>query len=395
MNEQVKSVALALPEPTTLATILKSDDRLGSMISELEVSAREEAKAHDVGARKGRDALKSIAHKVSQSKVELDKQGLALTEQARKEIDAVNAGRKLAKTRLDALRDEIKKPALDWEAAEEARVQSLKDRLADLDANRADAHGPSEQIAAVLTEIEAVEVGEDWQEYQSEAALAKETALTALRNSLEKAEKREAEARELEELRALKAKQEEEDRIRREAETAAEELRSRADKARAYIKEAGEGRIGGTPQAFGILIYELDTKIVDIVDQLGEHAEAIHDLRKSTLSDLKSRMEKQRLEDEAKAEQQRKEAAEEAAQEAEAKARQEAAKEAAAKQRRIDDEARKEAEAKAAREADQAHRNSIRNDIIEALSSMRGNATPEAIADALMDGKIPHTEVSI
>lgn len=395
MNEQVKSVALALPEPTTLATILKNEGRLGSMISELEASARGEAKAHDAGTRKGRDALKSIAHKVSQSKVELDKKGLALTERARKEIDAVNAGRKLAKKRLDSLRDEIKKPALDWEAAEEVRVQSLKDRLTYLDADRADAHGPSEQIAAVLAEIEAIEVGEDWQEYQAEAALAKETALTALRNSLEKAKKREAEARELAELRELKAKQEEEDRARREAESAAEELRNRADKARAYIKEAGEGRIGGNPQSFGILIYELDTKIVDNVDQLGEHAEAIHDLRKSTLSALKSRMEKQQLEDEAKAEQERKEAAEKAARNAKEEAEQKAAEKAATEQRRLEDEARKEADAKAAREADQQHRNCIRSDIIEALSQMQGNATPEGIADALMGGEIPHTEVTI
>ncbi|MEX5513583.1 hypothetical protein [Pseudophaeobacter sp. 1A09344] len=395
MNEQVSSVALALPEPASLAVILKKQDGLSEMLSKLEDAARKEAEGKDVSTRKGRDALKSIAHKVSQSKVELDKQGLALTEEARKEIDAVNAGRKLAKDRLESLRDEIKKPALDWEAAEAERVQALEDRLAAIDAGRADAHCPSEQIAAVLAEIEAVDVGESWQEFQSEAVAAKDKAVSALRTNLAEAQKREADARELEELRALKAAKEEEERKQREAEEAAANLRERAEKARAYIKEVGEGRIGGQPQPFGILIYELDTKLPSIVDELGEHAEGIHDLRKATLSDLNARMEQQRLEDEAEAERQRKDAAEKAAAEAKEKAERDAAEKAEAERQRLEEEKRKEVEARAKREADQQHRAKIRSDIIEALSALRGKATPEAIADALMAGEIPHTEVRI
>ncbi|AUR11184.1 hypothetical protein PhaeoP48_01187 [Phaeobacter inhibens] len=395
MNEQVKSLALSLPEPASLAAILKKQDGLGEMLSKLEAAARQEAEGKDVSTRKGRDALKSIAHKVSQSKVELDKQGLALTEEARKEIDAVNAGRKLAKDRLEALRDDIKRPALDWETAEAERVQSLKDRLAAIDAGRADAHCPSEQISTVLEEIEAIGVGEDWQEFQGEATSAKEKAVAVLRLNLAEAQKREADARELEELRALKAAKEEEERKEREARDAEARLQERADKAKAYIKEVGEGRINGQTQPFGILIYELDTKLPPIVDELGQYAQDIHDLRNATLSDLKARMEQQRLEGEVRAEQQRKEAAEKAAADAKAKAEREAEEKAEAERHRLEEEKRKEGEARAEREADAQHRAEIRTDIIEALASMRGNASPEAIADALMAGQIPHTEVHI
>ncbi|KII11332.1 phage-like protein [Phaeobacter sp. S60] len=395
MNEQVNSLALSLPEPTSLAAILKKQDGLGDMLSKLEAAARKEAEGKDVSTRKGRDALKSIAHKVSQSKVELDKQGLALTEEARKEIEAVNAGRKLAKDRLEALRDEIKKPALDWEAAEAKRVQALTDRLSEIDAGRVDTHSPSEQIASVLAEIEAIEVGEDWQEFKEQASAAKQVAISALQASLAEAQKREADARELEELRALKAAKEEEERKEREARDAEARLQERVDKAKAYIKEVGEGRIGGQPQSFDILIYELDTKLPAIVDELGRYAQDIHDLRNATLSDLKARMEQQRLEDEVRAEQQRKEAAEKAAADAKAKAEREAAEKAEAERHRMEEDKRKADEARAEREADAQHRAKIRTDIIEALASMRGNASPEAIADALMAGQIPHTEVHI
>lgn len=413
MNEQTVIFALALPEPATLAGLLKKQDGLDAMLSQLEIAARNEAKGHDIAQRKGRDALKSIAYKVSTSKTELDKQGLALTESARKEIDAINAGRKLAKDRLDALRDEIKKPAVDWEEAEETRKTALKDRLCALDAGRADANCSTDQIAAVLADMEAVETGADWAEYQAEAEIAKAKAVAALRNNLSIAEKREADARELEELRAMKAAKDAEECQRREAEEAAAVLKIRADNARAYIKAAGEGMIGGKSQAFGILIYELETKLPPLIDDLGDHAEGLHDLRMVTLRDLTERMKSDTAKMEAEAEAQRKDEAARLAQEtanraarekeeSEARHQAEIAEQKRLAEQRIEDErarlaqiAKAEADARAEREADQQHRATIRNDIIEALAAMRGKASPEEIADALMAGEIPHTEVKL
>jgi hypothetical protein len=186
----------------------------------------------DVSTKKGRDEIKSLAFKIAKTKVALDKQGLALTGEWRENTKKVNATRTKIEERLEALQTTVRKPLTDWENAEEARVQSLKDRFGALDAGRADANCHSEQIAAVLAEIEATEIGDDWDEYREEAGIAKDRAVNALRQNLAAAEKREADARELEELRALKAAKDEEDRLRRETEEAEAKLRDRAAKAR-------------------------------------------------------------------------------------------------------------------------------------------------------------------
>ncbi|MDE3791724.1 hypothetical protein I7G86_13885 [Sinorhizobium meliloti] len=358
----------------------------------------------DVSTKKGREEIKSLAHKIAKTKVALDNQGKGLTEEWRANTNKVNATRNKMKERLEALQASVRKPVDDWEAAEEARADALKARFSALDAGRADANCPSEQIRAVLAEIEATEIGEDWQEYQEEAGLAKARAVTALRQNLAVAEKREADAKELEELRALKAAKEEEDRQRREAEEAAARLRDRSVKARQYIEEVEKGFIGGEPQPFGILIYELERKLPPLIDELGEYAEGLHAVRKAALSNLTVAMERQAAEDAAKAEEERKAAAAKAAADAEEAAARKQAEDAERHKREVEEaaqaerdrialERKAEEDARAKREADAAHRAKIATDIADALRTMSGRATPEAIAEALIEGKIPHCTV--
>lgn len=360
----------------------------------------------DVSTKKGRDEIKSLAHKIAKTKAELDRQGFALTEEWRINKKKVDETRSKIKERLDALRDTVRKPVDDWEDAEEARVQSLKNRFAALDAGRADASCPSDQIAAVLAEIEATEIGDDWDEYRDEAGIAKARAVNALRQNLAAAQKREADARELEELRALKAAKDEEDRQRREAEEAEAKLRERAAKARHYIEEVEKGFVGGEPQPYGILIYELERKLPPQIDGLGTHADELHTLRKSALATVTLAMERQAAADAAKAEEERKATAERVEREAKEAAALKKAEddarhvrevEAAAKAERdkIEAERKAEEEARAKREADAAHRAKIAKDIADALRTMSGRATPEAIAEALMNGEIPHCTVEM
>ncbi|RVI03687.1 coiled-coil domain-containing protein [Sinorhizobium meliloti] len=358
----------------------------------------------DVSTKKGRDEIKSLAYKIAKTKTTLDKQGLALTKEWRDNTTKVNATRNKIEARLEELQASVRKPVDDWEAAEEARIDTLKARFSALDAGRADANCPSDQIRSVLTEIEATAIGEDWQEYRDEAALAKDRAVNALRQSLAIAEKREADARELEELRALKAAKEEEDRQRREAEEAAVRLRDRSVKARQYIEEVEKGFIGGEPQPYGILIYELERKLPPLIDELGVYAEELHAVRKGALASLTLAMQQQAAEDAAKAEESRNAAAAKAEADAkEAAARKQAQDEqrhkreveeaAQAERDRIALERKAEEDARAKREADAAHRAKIATDIADALRTMSGRATPEAIAEALIAGKIPHCTV--
>lgn len=360
----------------------------------------------DVSTKKGRDEIKSLAHKIAKTKVALDKQGLALTKEWRDNTTKVNATRNKIEERLEKLQASVRKPVDDWEDAEDARIQKLKDRFSALDAGRADANCPSEHISAVLAEIEATDIGDDWQEYRDEAAIAKDRAVNALRQNLAVASKREADARELEELRALKAAREEEDRKRREAEEAATRTRDRAAKAREYINDLERGFIGSEPQAHGILIYELERRLPPIIDELGSYAEELHALRKSALATLTLAQERQAALEAAKAEEERKAAIEKA----ESKAKEEAARKRAedeerhrleieaaaqAERDRIARERQAEEDARAKREADAAHRAKIASDIAAALRTMSGRATPEAIAEALIEGKIPHCTVEM
>jgi colicin import membrane protein len=160
MTQPDASTALALPTAVDLAAMFKAENGLDDLLSRLERQAREEAEGVDVSTKKGRDALKSIAFRVSKSKVSLEDRAKELTEQQRKEIAAVNAGRNAAIERLESLRDEIKKPAIDWEAAEDERIASLRERLAMIDAGGLDATSPSGAIADRILEVTAMQTGD-------------------------------------------------------------------------------------------------------------------------------------------------------------------------------------------------------------------------------------------
>lgn len=408
MNDMapVGSTAIALPEGTALAAVFRAENGIDPIIAAIAAEVR--AHVPDISTKKGRDAIASLAYRVSRSKTVLDDAGKSLNEAARAEISIVDAARRKVREQLDALRDEARKPLDDWEAAEEQRLNLLKSRLRALDAGRADVTQSADHIAAVLAEVEATEIGEDWQEYQGQAAIAKDQAVTILRRNLEVARKREADAAELERLRAEDAKRAEAERGQREAEEAERRLADRAERARAYIGEVGRGLIGGQPQAYAILIYELQTKLPPLIAELGVHSASVDDLRKNTLADLSAAAAKQQAEAEARAEADRKESAERAAKEAEEAAERKLAEEkerhereiAEAKRRadeaaqrerdRLADERRAEAEAQQRREENTRIRNRIKREIAKAIDGM----TADEIAEALTAGRVPHCTVS-
>lgn len=404
MNAET-GTALAIPAGVSLASLLQKEDALEAALSRIEQEAR--SQAPDLTTARGRKAIASLAHSIARSKTALDGAGKEANADLRAKINAVDEQRRKVRERLDALKAEVRKPLDDWEEAEEARVAGHKSALAKLqDTSRVDALSPAETIRAVLAEVEATTTGPEWDEFQEIAAAAKEKAIDKFNADLTAAEKREAEAAELARLRAAEeerrakeeaeaaAKAEQEAAERAEQERLAAEQRKqeeaeaarkqRVENAKSYLAEIAEGRIGGKAQSFGVLIYELETKLPPLIDELGDAAAALHVTRLETLSAIKDQADAQRKRDEDAA---REKAA------ADAKAAEERA--AQAERNRIAEEKRRSDEARAKREADEKHRAKIHADIVEALTAMRGNAAPEQIADALMAGKIPHTEVRI
>ena len=293
---------------------------------------------------------------------------MALTEKARAEIAAVNAGRKSAKERLDALRDETKKPVTEWEAREAARVDAHKEALKLFDLDRATAQDAPTDILEVIASIEALPLGPSWEEFEEFATAKSQSALVKYRADLVAAEKRVADEQELAKLRAEAA-----ERAQRDAEEA--ERKAEAD------RQAERERLAADAEKRA---------------EQERAAEAEREAQRQAQAELDRKEAARHAAEAAKAEADKaaREAEERHARElSEARAREERA--AQAERDRIAAEQKAKDDARAKREADQAHRERIRGDIIKALKSMRGAATHGDIADDLMSGKIPHVEVTI
>lgn len=329
-----ESTALALPTGTALDDVFRRQENLDPLIKRIE----DEVRSHvpDLTTAKGRDAIASLAYKVSRSKTALDEAGKKLTEDAKREISVVDAARKKIRDKLDALRDEARKPLTEWEQAEKDRVQRAKDALEAVRHHGMAGDEGSADIRAAADVIKAVEAKEEYGEYLPQIEAAREATLNALRGMYAAAKNREDQEAELEALRAEKAEREAKEQAEREAREAA----------------------------------ALAAELV--------------------------RIEQERL---AQIERDKQEAAQRAAEEAEKRAAAAEAERAEAaikaERDRLDAEKKAEADARAKREADQEHRAKITSDIVAALSDMRGNASPEQIAEALIAGKIPHVTVNM
>ncbi len=106
------------PEPSTeLATISAIQQIVpaeffkagGSedILTKLETEVRARAAKLDISTDFGRKEIASLAYKVARSKTALDKSGKDLTEDIRKQKEAIDAERRKVTERLDSLKDEV------------------------------------------------------------------------------------------------------------------------------------------------------------------------------------------------------------------------------------------------------------------------------------------------
>lgn len=396
MNEMTETgTALMLPEPRDLALIFRTKDQIDALIGRIEAEAR--SHAPDVSTAKGRKAIASLAYKVAQSKTTLDEAGKALNEAARQQINAVDAERRKVRERLDALKDEVRAPLTEWEAAEDARVQRLKDRLEKVRTAHAmlPPDATSAQIGELLARVEAMPIDDTWGEFVADAARYKDQAVATLRNMQADASRREAQEAELARLRAEAEARAEADRRRAEAE-AAEAARLAAEKAEAERQARIEQE---KQEAAARAAAEAEARAKAEADRLVAEAKAAADRAAQEAAEREAAL-LRRIEEDRQREEKARQEAEAARIEAETRHAREMAEAAAAQERAAQAErdrvaalAKAEADARAKREADAAHRARIKADIASALATMAGAATPDAIADALIAGKIPHIVV--
>ena len=386
MDTVTTGTALAVPNATGIVAMFANSDAVKSVIARIEQEARDRAKAADISTDKGRKAIASLAYDVAKTKTAMDEAGKKLNEEARAHINAVDAERRVIRERLDALKEEVRAPLTKWEADESARVAALKSRLDRLmRAQDTLADNPdADKIEALLSRVQDVALDGSWGEFLADAAKAKDATLSTLRLWLATAKQREAEAAELARLRQEAADRAEADRLRAEA-LLAEGARLAAEKAEAER----QSRIEAEAQArVAAAAAEAEARAQAEILRMAQDAAAREAALQRQIAEAAER--------EAAAKRQAEhEAAEREAVHVQQMADARAAQDRAAQQERDRIAAQRVAEetARAKREADTQHRAKIFQDIADALRTMAGAASPEQIADALMNGKIPHVRV--
>lgn len=187
----------------------------------------EEVRKHvpDVTTKKGRDAIGSLAAKVSKSKTLAEKYAKDLVAEEKARIKLVDDDRIQFCKKMDSLRDEILAPRDAWEQAEKDRVAKHEHHIATIRmvsalATAADSEWTALTIKEAIETLENRVIDSSFEEYEEQAKLAKFETLEVLRKALADREKYEAEQAELERLRIAeqqRIQQEREAQIAREA----------------------------------------------------------------------------------------------------------------------------------------------------------------------------------
>ena len=336
MTEQAKTettqAQLVVIEPTSAVALFTEGEGVEAMLADIRKQAT--SLVPDLSTAKGRKEIASIAFSVAKTKTYLDGFGKELTDKYKEIPKRIDANRKLIRDTLDALKDEVRAPLTQYEAAEEARVAALQSRLARLNelGSSASIEIAAADLQAMLTEVEQTALDDSWQELLPQATVAKELATKRLGEALAARQKYEAEQAELEQLRQKQAEQDLIDRERLIAEQAAEQARREEENRQRLEREAAQHR------------EQEAQRQAQVAQQAAEQAR-----RDSEAAELA------RQQAEANAARQAEEAATRAAEQ---------------ERQRIADEQRLKAAEDAARAADMEHRRTINNAILMDLMGL-------------------------
>lgn len=201
--------------PAAYVTEVVSD-----VLAKVKAAAKEQAEGLDISTAKGRDGIRSLAHKIALTKTAMDEHGKNLVADLKAQTGLIDAERRRVRDELDELKTEIRQPLTDYEEAEKERVRLHECALLEIQDVRKTGSALGLAPSAIAEAIEALAPykARDWQEFAKRA----ETALSIAAEDLEfrhaAALKSEAEAAELAKLRA---EAEERRKVEREKEIAA------------------------------------------------------------------------------------------------------------------------------------------------------------------------------
>ncbi|MBW9590169.1 hypothetical protein FHB94_05140 [Citrobacter freundii] len=212
---------LVVIEKSSAMAVFTNNEQLDPIIEKIEKEAR--SLVPDVSTKKGRDAIASMAHKVARSKTYIDNAGKDLVAELKALPKQIDESRRIVRERLDALKDEVRRPLTEWEAEQErikaeeaARIKAEEDRKR---------FESDHEIALLMNEKHDREAKEKAEESERQR-IAHEEELK--RQAAEQA-KREAEEKAAAELAAAKKREEDAIAARAQAELLAKQAQERAE----------------------------------------------------------------------------------------------------------------------------------------------------------------------
>ncbi|EKN6179364.1 hypothetical protein DVQ53_00235 [Yersinia enterocolitica] len=334
-------------EPKNALAVFTQPDHIESILQQVEKEVN--SFVPDVSTKKGRDAIASLGLKVAKTKTYLDGLGKDLVTEYKEVPKKIDASRKTVRDRLDALKEKVLLPKLEFEAEQE-RLKLEAERIAAEEAYSAmwqEAH----DMDAIIT-IRIAEKSAAKKESDHEMALLMNDAFD----------------------RDAKAKADEIERLRK----AHEEFiaQQAAEKAKREVEEKAKRDIEAAEQR------ERDAKLAqERAEQTAKDAAA---KAERDAKELAERVEREKQEaiaaEKIKAQQEAERVQREAKQKEDARL---------AEEKRVADEA-------AARAANEAHRKTVGTAVVNGLIEHAGLTREQAIATlkALINNQIPHTNIN-
>lgn len=228
----------------------------------------------DLKTKKGRDAVASMAHQIAKSKTALEAVGKEISAQQKEIPKKIDAERKRVWDMLESWQKEVRKPLTDWEEANDKRIDAHNDGIQRIKDMAVFAETPAAaHVAQVIADLELIPIDDDWEEFITDAAQAKDRSLATLRTLLADRTKHEAELAEIAKFNVEKAEREQKERDAEIARQAVERSQREAEQKAQAEREAAARR-------------EQDLK---------DHAEAQQRAAEQKLRDAEAEAERQRL----------------------------------------------------------------------------------------------------
>ncbi len=233
---------LIIPQDLNPTVIFSKPEKVDAILQQIEEAVKNFTS--DISTPQGRDAIKSMAYKISRSKTTLDEMGKGLVLDWKAQAKLVDNERSRIRGRLDELKEQVRQPLTDFENAEKERIQIRQDRICEIESlcNFAgDDFHHSQFYKDTIVEVNFLKEF-DWQEFDFKAKSTANECLELLNKRIKIALGREAEQVELEKHRKEKAERVQKEREERIAQEATERAKKEAEEMAELEKRKSEER---------------------------------------------------------------------------------------------------------------------------------------------------------